>query len=191
MVVFSPHRLALSLVVLVLILGCGQPRPPAAPPRTTSVADRASSPPAIARVASEPAPSSATAPIRFVDATEAARIGFVHTDGSSGRRYLVEPLSAGVATFDYDGDGRIDLYLPNGAALPGAEPGDSESPPRHALCRNLGAGVFRDVSLAAGIDCRDYGLGVVAGDVDEDGFADLFLTTFGAKRLFRNLGDGS
>jgi hypothetical protein len=51
--------------------------------------------------------------------------------------------------------------------------------------------VFGDVSLAAGIDCRHYGLGVVAGDVDEDGFADLFLTTFGAKRLFRNLGDGT
>jgi hypothetical protein len=131
------------------------------------------------------------APIRFIDATKTSGIGFVHTDGSSGRRYLVEPLSAGVATFDYDGDGRIDLYFPNGALLPGAEPGDSESPPRHALCRNLGAGVFGDVSLAAGIDCRDYGLGVVAGDIDEDGFADLFLTTFGAKRLFRNLGDGT
>ena len=177
MVLSSPHRLALSVGVIVLVvvlvlvlgLGCGQPRPPAAPPRAPSAA----------------------APIRFADATEASRIGFVHTDGSSGRRYLVEPLSAGVATFDYDGDGRIDLYFPNGALLPGAEPGDSGSPPRHALCRNLGAGVFRDVSLAAGIDCRDYGLGVVAGDVDEDGFADLFLTSFGAKRLFRNLGDGT
>lgn len=177
MVLSSPHRLALSVGVIVLVvvlvlvlgLGCGQPRPPAAPPRATSAA----------------------APIRFADATEASRIGFVHTDGSSGRRYLVEPLSAGVATFDYDGDGRIDLYFPNGALLPGAEPGDSGSPPRHALCRNLGAGVFRDVSLAAGIDCRDYGLGVVAGDIDEDGFADLFLTSFGAKRLFRNLGDGT
>ena len=191
MVPSSPLCIALCPMTLVLVLGCGQPRPPAAPPTTPPSADRASSPPAIVPIASDPAPPSAAAPIRFVDATEASRIGFVHTDGSSGRRYLVEPLSAGVATFDYDGDGRIDLYFPNGALLPGAEPGDSESPRRHALCRNLGAGVFGDVSLAAGIDCRDYGLGVVAGDVDEDGFADLFLTTFGAKRLFRNLGDGT
>lgn len=182
-----PHLLALFLIALPL--GCGQRSPPAAP--QASPAARRASPSAIANVAPEPAPPATAAPIRFVDATEASEVGFVHTDGSSGRRYLVEPLSAGVATFDFDGDGRIDLYFPNGTALPGAEPSDAGSPPRHALCRNLGAGVFRDVSLAAGIDCRDYGLGVVAGDIDDDGFADLFLTTFGAKRLFHNLGDGT
>ena len=172
-------------VVVVFMLGCSRPTPPRVPTTTTA-------PPASSRFSSLPAsenPTDGAAPIRFVDATDTSGIGFVHTDGSSGRRYLVEPLSAGVATFDYDADGRIDVYLPNGAALPGNS--DSGSPPRHALYGNLGAGRFRDVSLAAGIDCHDFGLGVVAGDIDGDGFADLFLTTFGAKRLYRNLGDGT
>ncbi len=134
-------------------------------------------------------PKQDDAPIRFADATSAAGIDFVHTDGSSGRRYLVEPLSAGMASFDYDGDGRIDLYFPNGAPLPGADP--AAVPPRHALYRNLGDGTFRDVSLAAGIDCRAYGLGVVAADVDDDGDPDIVLTTFGPKILYRNSGDGT
>ena len=173
MVPSLPHRLA-SLVV-ILVVGCSRPTPPAALPPAPAHPGPAASPPTEPRPPA-PSPEADTAPVRFVDATAASGIDFVHTDGSSGRRYLVEPLSAGVATFDYDGDGRIDLYFPNGAPLPGA--GDVASPPRHALCRNLGAGRFRDVSLAAGIDCRDYGLGVVAGDVDDDGFVDAFGQRF-------------
>jgi len=141
----------------------------------------------------EPAPVQGPAhddsPLHFADATAMSGMEFIHTDGSSGRRFLVEPLSAGVASFDYDDDGLIDLYFPNGAPLPGATAGDG--PPRHALYRNLGGWSFRDVSLAAGIDCRAYGLGVVAGDVDDDGDPDLLLTTFGPKLLYRNNGDGT
>lgn len=166
-----------GMTLLAAAAGCtGSPRGPADEPRVAAVAVAAG--------------STDTGPIAFADAGPGSGIDFVHDDGSSGRRYLVEPLSAGVATFDYDGDGRIDVYFPDGAPLPGKEP-DPSRPPRHALERNLGAWRFRDVSLQAGIDCRAFGLGVVAGDVDEDGFADLFLTTFGPKILWMNNGDGT
>ncbi len=161
--------------------GCGQQTPPDHSGGTASLPSAAA-----------PSPLTVTpAPIRFADATAASGIGFVHTDGSSGQRYLVEPLSSGVATFDYDGDGWIDIYFPNGAPLPGAEPTAGAPLPRHALYRNRGDGTFYDVSLAAGIDCHAYGLGVVAGDVDDDGDLDLVLTTFGPKLLYRNNGDGT
>lgn len=175
----TPRPFSLSgaavLAAIVTVAGCSDGRRDA--PQTSAVvasarADRGGVP---------------LGPIRFEDAGADSGFEFVHSDGSSGRRYLVEPLSAGVATFDYDGDGRIDVYLPNGAPLPGAMP----DPSRHALARNLGGWRFRDVSLEAGIDCRAFGLGVVAGDVDEDGFEDLFLTTFGPKLLYRNNGDGT
>ncbi|MFM7248951.1 MAG: CRTAC1 family protein [Planctomycetaceae bacterium] len=177
------RRLAILLAALAAA-GCGaRQRPSPAPaPRTAAPA------PTARPDAPRGGTAVADAPILFREASDTG-IGFVHTDGSSGRRYLVEPLSAGVATFDYDGDGRVDVYFPNGAPLPGTPAG--AAPPRHALYRNLGGWHFRDASLAAGIDCRAFGLGVVAGDVDEDGLDDLFLTTFGPKLLWRNNGDGT
>lgn len=183
----GPLPVVVALAAHLAVSGCGAPPGrPVAPPDAPAPATPAPRPVGAetGRTAGDDA-----SPIRFRDESAAAGIEFVHTDGSSGRRYLVEPLSAGVATFDYDGDGRIDIYFPNGAPLPGMPPTDP--PPRHALVRNLGDWRFRDTSLAAGIDCRVFGLGVVAGDYDEDGFPDLFLTTFGRKLLWRNLGDGT
>ena len=95
--------------------------------------------------------------IRLRDVTADTGIHFVHTDGSSGRRYIVEPMSAGIATLDYDGDGWIDIYFCNGAPLPGGE--DVDQPPRHALYRNLGGWRFQDVTAQAGIDCTAYRAG--------------------------------
>ncbi len=187
-----PRALLASLPMLLAAAGCGvRTLPPAPSPSTPpAAASREASPEAVAPAPPAAAvPGDGQAPILFLDATPESGIGFVHTDGSSGRRYLVEPLSAGVATFDYDLDGRIDVYLPDGAPLPGATPGDG--PPRHALLRNMGRRRFADTSLAAGIDCRVFGLGVVAGDVDDDGFPDLFLTSFGPKMLWLNRGDGT
>lgn len=138
-----------------------------------------------------PAPPAATSPagpIHFVDATDRSGITFVHTDGGSGRRYIIEPMSAGVATFDYDLDGLIDVCLPNGAALPGTV---LDPPPHAALWRNLGGWRFEDRSRSSGLASPGYGLGIVVGDVDEDGFPDVYLNNHGPNTLLVNNGDGT
>ncbi len=127
-------------------------------------------------------------PIQLQDVSQETGITFTHTDGSSGRRFIVESVSTGLASFDYDGDGRIDLYFPNGAPLPGTE---VEQTPRHALYRNLGDWQFRDVTEAAGVGCTGYGLGATVGDYDQDGHPDLYVSNFGPKVLYRNNGDGT
>jgi len=137
--------------------------------------------------ASSPAGRSDSA-IRFADQTDEWGVGFVHADGHSGRRYIVETVTSGVATFDYDGDGRIDVFLGNGADLPGAA---SSEWPRDALARNLGGFRFEDVAAAAGVDDDGFTVGMTAADYDNDGFQDLYLSRFGPNRLFRNLGDGT
>ena len=127
-------------------------------------------------------------PIRFLDVTQESGITFLHQDGSSGRHFTPETMSAGVATFDFDGDGLIDIYFPNGAALPGIQ---YDPPPRHALYRNLGDMRFQEVSLQAGIDCTAFGLGIAIADYDNDGFPDIYLNNFGPNILYRNNGDGT
>jgi hypothetical protein len=126
--------------------------------------------------------------IQLRDVTAQTGISFVHTDGSCGRHYIVEAMSTGLATFDYDNDGLIDIYFPNGAPLPGMT---VEVPPRHALYRNLGNWRFEEVTDAAQVVCHGYGLGVVTGDYDNDGFADIYLNHFGANVLYHNNGDGT
>lgn len=126
--------------------------------------------------------------MRFTEVTRNTGIGFVHTDGSSGRRYIVESVASGLATFDYDGDGDIDIYFLNGSPLPGA---GIDRAPRNALYRNDGGWKFTDVTQAAGVGDPGYGLGVCAGDYDNDGDPDLYLNNFGPNVLYRNNGNGT
>jgi len=126
--------------------------------------------------------------IRLHDVTESTGIDFVHTDGSSGRRYIIESVSAGLAVFDYDADGDMDVYFLNGAPLPGAS---NKSIPKNRLYRNEGAWRFTDVTEPAGVGDTGYGLGVAVGDYDNDGDQDLYINNFGPNRLYRNNGDGS
>jgi enediyne biosynthesis protein E4 len=127
-------------------------------------------------------------PIQFRDVTADSGITFLHTDGSSGRRYIVESMSTGTATLDYDGDGLIDVYFPNGAPLPGAR---YDKPPQHALYRNLGNWRFLDVADLAGVPATAFGLGITVGDYDADGWPDIYLNNFGPGILFHNNGDGT
>lgn len=141
-------------------------------------------------LASEPTDGSGLmpSPIRFCDVTAQTGIRFQHTDGSSGRRYIVEYVSAGVATFDYDGDGLIDVYFVNGAPLPGTE---SPTVPRNALYRNLGGFQFAEVTEAAEAGDPSFGLGATVADYDNDGFPDLYVSNYGPNVLYRNNGDGT
>jgi hypothetical protein len=134
-------------------------------------------------------PAEPACPIQLRDATGQTGITWRHTDGSSGKRYIVETISAGLATFDYDGDGLVDIYFVNGAPLQGtAWKGPA---PRNTLYRNLGGFRFEDVTEQAGVGDTGYGLGVTVGDYDNDGDPDLFVSNYGPKVLYRNNGDGT
>jgi enediyne biosynthesis protein E4 len=129
------------------------------------------------------------APIVLRDVTQETGITFVHTDGGSGRRYIVESVSAGLALLDYDGDGLVDIYFLNGSPLPGTP--EPETPPRNALYRNLGGFRFQDVTEEAGVGDTGYGLGICVGDYNNDGYPDIYLNNFGPNVLYRNNGDGT
>lgn len=118
-------------------------------------------------------------PIHFTDVTDSTGIHFKHTDGAAGEFHLPETLGAGGAFLDYDNDGDLDLYLVNSAAP-------------SMLYRNNGDGTFVDVTPSAGIDNQgSYGHGVACGDYDNDGYVDIYVTNFGANRLYHNNGDGT
>jgi hypothetical protein len=97
-------------------------------------------------------------------------------------------MVAGVALLDYDGDGWIDIYFLNGAPLRGTT---TTSVARNALFRNLRDGTFADVTVAAGVGDLGHGLGVAAGDYDNDGDSDLYINNFGLNVMYRNNGDGT
>ncbi len=123
----------------------------------------------------------------FVDITRESGVHFKHFNDASGRRYLPETMGSGAAFFDYDGDGRPDLYLVNGAPIIGIR---SSSRPG-ALYRNLDGTHFQDVTIAAGLTEPLFGMGVAVGDYDNDGNIDLFVSALNGDRLYRNRGDGT
>jgi len=122
------------------------------------------------------------------DVTDRTGVSFRHTDGSSGRYYIMETMSAGLALFDYDNDGYVDIYFLNGAPLLGAR---MDVAPTNTLYRNLGNWNFIDATEQAGVGDTGFGLGVTVGDYDNDGDADVFLNNYGPNVLYRNNGDGT
>jgi len=131
-----------------------------------------------------------TAPVRlFVDATDKARLDFVHDNGSTDRKYLPEIMGSGGSVIDYDGDGLFDLYLVQSGPVPGTD--DTAPRPGNRLFRNLGDGTFADVTQRTGVGDSGYGMGSVAADYDNDGDTDLYVVNYGADVLLRNDGDGS
>ena len=131
----------------------------------------------------------AQGPIQLRDVTGQTGITFVHTDGGAGMRSIMEAMSAGVATFDYDGDGLIDVYFVNGAPLKGTKV--VGPPPKNALYRNLGSFRFEEVTDKAGAGDTGHGLGVAVADYDNDGYPDIYVSNFGSNVLYRNNGDGT
>ncbi len=134
-----------------------------------------------------PGASEGDAGVRFVDVTQAAGIDFRYVNGAGGHKYMPEAVGSGAAFFDADGDGRLDLYIVNGAPLPGYT-GDEDA--HNALFRNAGDGTFQEVTAASGTGDRGFGMAAAVGDYDNDGDADLYVGNFGPNVLFRNQGAG-
>ena len=126
--------------------------------------------------------------VRFTDITRESGVSFHHVNGASPDKHLVETMGSGGLFFDYDNDGWIDLFLVDGGSLADAR---VASQAKHRLYRNRGNGTFEDVTAKSGIRHRDYGMGACAGDYDNDGWIDLYVTNFGPNALYRNRGDGS
>ena len=122
------------------------------------------------------------------DVTKETGITFRHTDGSGGEFYVMEPMTGGLALFDYDGDGDVDIYFLNGAPLKGTK---VDTAPKNALYRNDGSFKFTDVTEQSGAGDTGFALGVVAADYDNDGALDIYVNNYGANVLYRNNGDGT
>jgi enediyne biosynthesis protein E4 len=125
--------------------------------------------------------------VRLTDVTRASGASFTHNNGAYGKKFLPETLGSGAAFFDFDNDGRQDLFLVNGTSWPG----QSKVVTRSKLFRNTGGGAFVDVTERAGLSMDVYGMGVAAADFDNDGWQDLLVTAVGQNRLYRNTGKGT
>jgi len=129
------------------------------------------------------------ATIKFEEIAAKAGLRFVTQNSPTANKNQVETMVAGVALLDYDGDGYLDIYLVNGAALPSLQ---KESPAYwNRLFRNNHDGTFTDVTERAGLAGAGYGMGVAVGDYDNDGRPDLFLANVTGNQLFHNNGDGT
>jgi enediyne biosynthesis protein E4 len=127
----------------------------------------------------------------FIDAAkESGLAAFRDTCGDSAKDYLVETLGSGVALFDYNNDGLVDVLLVNGSSFEAlANPNLSHSSSR--LFRNNGDGTFTDITKESGLINQGWGVGVTVGDYDNDGFRDVFISNFGTNALFHNNGNGT
>ena len=133
---------------------------------------------------------------KFVDVTSALGVQFQYKASHVSKHYLIETMGSGVALFDYDNDGRLDIFLVNGAPLSdptpkGAIPQKSGPLYWNRLYHQKKDGTFEDVTEKAGLQGAGYGMGVAVGDYDNDGFEDLFVTAYGGNKLYHNNGDGT
>jgi hypothetical protein len=140
--------------------------------------------------------SSRPLPGKFVDVTSALGIHFQYFSSHTSKKYLPETMGAGVALFDYDNDGRLDIFLVNGAPL--SDPTLKGTVPQkigpqywNRLFHQIPDGTFEDVTEKAGLQGVGYGMGVAVGDYDNDGYEDLYVTALGGNKLYHNNGDGT
>ncbi len=124
----------------------------------------------------------------LTDVTEHVGLAFLHHSGAGGSRYMPEIMGGGVALFDMDGDGDLDVYLTNGNDLL-PEAGNSTAQ-TNRLFRQDAGGTFQGVTEGSGLGDGGYGMGVAVGDMDNDGLPDVYVTNYGPDRLYRNLGGG-
>jgi hypothetical protein len=123
----------------------------------------------------------------FRDIADAAGLAVRHVNGASPDKYFAEIMGSGGLFFDFDDDGWLDIFLVDGGSI--ADPKVAAGA-RHRLFRNRADGTFEDVSAQSGIRHREYGMGACAGDYDNDGAVDLYVTNYGPNALYRNAGKG-
>jgi hypothetical protein len=130
------------------------------------------------------------APGWFTDVAPRSTFSYKTNNDYTGRKYFPQPMCGGVAIFDYDNDGRMDIFLTNGAKLPELQ--KTGTAYDNALLRNKGDGTFEDVTVKAGLLGKEtsYAFGVAAADYDNDGYEDLFVASAGRNTLYHNNGDG-
>jgi len=177
----SSNTWALSVAFSLLVAPCtwaqSAPRPIEAAATSVQAAD---SPPAAI----------------FTDVTSELGPHFEYVASHTSRKYLIETMGSGLALFDYDNDGRLDIFVVNGAQLDdptqkGTIPGKKGPQDWNRLYHQKRDGTFEDVTEKAGLQGIGYGMGVAVGDYDNDGFEDLYVTAYGGNRLYHNNGDGT
>ncbi len=146
--------------------------------------------------ASKPAAASAPTPGTFVDITQSSHVVFNGQASHTTKKYLIETMGSGVALFDYDNDGRLDIFFANGAPLAdptpkGTIPQKSGPESWNRLFHQKPDGTFEDVTQKAGLQGIGYDMGVAVGDYDNDGHEDLYVTGLGSNHLYHNNGDGT
>ena len=133
---------------------------------------------------------------KFSDVTSALGLHFQHIASHTSKKYLIETMGSGVALFDYDNDGRLDIFAVNGAPLSDPTPKGTipqKTGPEHwnRLFHQKSDGTFEDVTEKAGLQGVGYGMGVAVGDYDNDGAEDLYITSYGGNKLYHNNGDST
>jgi len=137
--------------------------------------------------------------VAFEDVTAQSSVRFLHRGSPTSNKYLIETMGGGVALLDYDNDGLLDIFFANGARLAdpmpaGARPDKSGSGFWNRLYRQKPDHTFEDTTQLAGLTGAPqnlYGMGVATGDIDNDGFLDLYVTGYGGNTLYRNRGNGT
>ena len=142
--------------------------------------------------AASQAPTAAKSPnlgVSFINVAKEAGLNVKTLFGGEHKnKYLLETTGCGVAFYDYDNDGWLDIFLVNGSRLEGFAPGKE---PMSHLFKNNRDGTFTDVTAKAGVGHAGWGQGVCIGDYDNDGYEDLFVTYFGKNILYHNNGNGT
>jgi hypothetical protein len=187
----SPVLILLFLCVRPFAVNAQQPTPSPTPPRT----GKSYSSETLTKKPPPPAPQ-AQSPVTFTDITSLAGINFKRAPSFTSVKYLLEAVGGGVAMFDYDNDGRMDLFFTNGAALkdpmPKSETPDKRDPKYwNRLYHQKADGTFEDVTETSGLKGNGFSMGVAAADYDNDRYADLYVTGYGGNYLYHNNGDGT
>jgi hypothetical protein len=181
--------LLLLLTASRLLTSAQQPTP--TPPQTGRSYDTTNLP----KTPPSPGPQ-AKSPVLFTDIRISSKIDFIHAGSPTSKKFLLETMGGGVAIFDFNNDGRMDLFFTNGALLREEMPADAMPEKVDArfwnrLYQQQIDGSFQDVTERAGLQGKGYSMGVAAGDFDNDGFVDLYVTGYGENHLYQNKGNGT